>query len=337
MQNKEKEIINKAVRLLEETTGFKTALHFYEHIEKPEAVLVIGNNDYQIEFYVEVKLFVNNARLGIIRNQLRGIRGIPLLITEYVNPNLMETMEVNGINFIDATGNALIKVPPLFIKFKGNKLDEKNKIRIPKRTFNAAALQVVFTLLCNPGLENRTIRIIEKNTGVATGTVYNTIQELIEQGYIIERNFQRYKLINKKDLLERWVTYYPEKLKPKYFIDRYNIMEDQINNLELGKYDALWGGEEAAARLTNYLRPFLFTIYIGERQGEFILKNRLVKDTKGNLILMKKFWHFETDDFPGMTHPILIYADLLATGDPRNIETAKIIYEKEIVRYIKEN
>ena len=52
---------------------------------------------------------------------------------------------------------------------------------------------------------------------------------------------------------------------------------------------------------------------------------------------MKKFWNFENNDYPGLTHPILIYADLLATGDPRNIETAKIIYEKDIVRYLRED
>ena len=65
-------------------------------------------------------------------------------------------------------------------------------------------------------------------------------------------------------------------------------------------------------------------------------RNRLKRDANGNLILMKKFWNFN-NEFPGMTHPILTYADLLATGDPRNIETAKIIYEKDIVRYIKED
>ena len=98
-------------------------------------------------------------------------------------------------------------------------------------------------------------------------------------------------------------------------------------------------GEEkaAAAKLTNYLRPFIYTVYIGDRQGEFILKNQLTKDPKGKLVLMKKFWNFENNDYPGLTHPILIYADLLATGDPRNIETAKIIYEKDIVRYIRED
>lgn len=338
MQNKEKYIVDKAVRLLEEATGFRTTLHFYEHPEKPDATLVIKNDDYLIEFNVEVRLFVNRARLGIITNQLRAMRGIPLLITEYVNPALMNTMEVNGTNFIDAAGNALIKVPPLFIKLKGNKLAEDIKTKTPKSIFNTAALQVIFTLLCNPGIENKTIRVIEEKTGVATGTVFNTIKELIEQGYLLDRRFQRYKLINKQDLLERWVTIYPEKLKPKYFIDKYEIAEGQDNNLQLENYNALWGGENAAARLTNYfLHPFIYTVYIGDKQGEFILKHRLKKNTRGKLILMKKFWNFDNPEYPGMTHPILVYADLLATGDPRNIEAAKIIYEKDIVRYIKED
>lgn len=336
MINKEREIANKAVRRLEDATGFRTTLHFYENDEKQDAVLGIINDDYQIEFNVEVKLFVNRARLGMIINQLRGMRGTPLLITEYVNPALMKTMEENEINFIDAAGNALIKVPPLFIKLKGNKLDNENKTGIPKKTFNTAALQVIFTLLCNPAMANKTIRVIGENAGTATGTVYNTIQELIEQRYLLGRNFQRYKLINKQDLLERWVTLYPEKLKPKYLVGRYEVNE-RIYEIDIQNFDALWGGEEAAARITNYLKPFVYTIYMGEKQGEFILRNRLKKNPNGNLILMKKFWNFQNDDYPGLTHPILVYADLLATGDPRNIETAKIIYEKDIVRYIRED
>jgi hypothetical protein len=334
--NKQKQIINKAVQQLEENTGLKTTLSFYEDPAKPDAVLGISIDDYYIEFNIKVKLFINRARLGVVINQLKGIRGIPLLITEYINPILMDTMENNGINFIDAAGNALIKVPPLFIKLKGNRLDKKDKIRLPKRTFNTAALQVIFTLLCNPGIENRTIRVIEENTGVAIGTVFNTIQKLIDKGYLLQRDFQKYKLINKQDLLEHWVTLYPEILKPKYLIGRYEANKN-IYEIDLQNYNALWGGEEAAARITNYLNPFIYTVYIGDKQGEFILRNRLKKNPNGNLILMKKFWNFENDEYPGLTHPILVYADLLATGDSRNLETAKIIYEKDIVRYIKED
>ena len=337
MREKEKDIVERATQNFEKETGLKVILRYNERQNEYDVTLNIMVDEHRLEFNAEVKLFLNRARVGLVLNRLRGMRGMNLLITEYVNPELMKTLEENEINFMDAVGNAYINVPPLIIKIKGNRIGETNKLRTAKGTFHTAALQVIFTLLCNPGMERRTIRVIEENAGVATGTVYNTIKELVKQDYLLERNFQRYKLINKEELLERWVTLYPEKLKPKYLIGRYGVTEDQVNNLQLENYNALWGGEEAAARLTNYLQPFIYTIYIGDRQGEFILRNRLRRDPKGNLILMKKFWKFENHGYVDMVHPILVYADLLATGDPRNIETAKIIYEKEIVRYIQED
>ncbi len=123
--NREKEIVNKAVKQLEKATGFRTTLHFHENTNMPNAVLGIQNDDYNIEFNVEIRLFINKVRLGIVLNQLKDMKGKTLLITEFINPNLMDTIEDNGINFIDAAGNALIKVPPLFVKLKGNRLDDE--------------------------------------------------------------------------------------------------------------------------------------------------------------------------------------------------------------------
>ncbi|GBD86600.1 hypothetical protein BMS3Abin03_00521 [bacterium BMS3Abin03] len=336
MKQRERDIVEQAVQKFEEETGLKIILHYTEQQIECDAILNIVVDEHKLEFNVEVRLFLNRARLGLVLNQLKGMRGKPLLITEYINPDLMKAMEENKINFMDAAGNAYINVPPLIIKIKGNKIERKKYFT---GTFNTAALQVIFTLLCNPGIERRTIRVIGEKTGVATGTVYNTIKELVKQNYLLERNFQRYKLINKEGLLERWVTLYPEKLKPKYLIGRYGIAEDQVNNLQLENYNALWGGEEAAARLTNYLRPYQYTIYVEDNYGEFVIRNRLRKNAQGNLTLMKKFWKFIDNEYAmnNLTHPILVYADLLATGDPRNIETAKLIYESDIVRYIKED
>ena len=33
---------------------------------------------------------------------------------------------------------------------------------------------------------------------------------------------------------------------------------------------------------------------------------------------------------PGTVHPVLVYADLLATGDARCIETAKLVYDEHL-------
>jgi hypothetical protein len=78
--------------------------------------------------------------------------------------------------------------------------------------------------------------------------------------------------------------------------------------------------------------------------GESFFSNSLKPTDKSSSIflryisILKPFWNFE---YP-WTHPvlvpsILIYADLLATGDARNIETARLIYEKEIARLVRED
>ncbi len=161
-----------------------------------------------------------------------------------------------------------------------------------------------------------------------------TFKDLERQGYIFDTGKQGKRIRKKEDLIKKWVILFPDKLKPKYFFGRY-VKDDNvtIENWDIGKFDGLWGGETAAAKLTKYLKPFIHTIYIGERVGELILKNKLRKEQNGNIEIVKKFWGFpENRD---IVNPILIYADLLATGDPRNIETANIIYEREIVQLIK--
>ncbi len=334
MKQRVNDITERAVQKFEEETGLKVILRYNERQNEYDATLNIMVDEHRLEFNAEVKLFLNRARVGLVLTRLKGMRGMNLLITEYVNPELMKTMEENEINFMDAAGNAYIKVPPLFIKIKGNRIGEAIKPRTVKRIFHTAALQIIFIFLCNPGIERKPIRKIAEQADVAVGTVHKTLKELKSQGYLIRHN-KDLALVNKEELLERWVTLYPEKLKPKYLAGKYEIDTELVRNLNLEKYNALWGGEEAAARLTNYLRPFIYTIYIGEKQGEFVLRNRLRRNPRGNLILIKKFWNFENHGYVDMVHPILVYADLLATGDPRNIETAKIIYEKDIVRYIQ--
>ncbi|NCS90156.1 MAG: hypothetical protein AUK34_11680 [Ignavibacteria bacterium CG2_30_36_16] len=332
MGHRERDAIDKAIRNLETETGLK--IRTFAFGDQEDFKIQIADHD--LIFNTEVRLFLNKARLGIVLNNLRNVTGIPLLITEYVTPELMKVIEENEINVIDTAGNAYIKVPPLFIKIKGNKLDEVRRFRAVRRPFYAAALQTIYALLCNPGLERAPIREIADLAGVAHGTVHITLKELEKQGYLPDYE-NKGKLINKEELLERWVILYPDKLKPKFFAGRYNINEEQIRNLDVNFYDAHWGGEAAAEKMTNYLRPYIYTIYVGERQGEFVLRNRLRRDTQGNLVVMKKFWNFKHFGYPETTHPILVYADLLATGDTRNIETAKLIYEKEIARYIAEN
>lgn len=50
----------------------------------------------------------------------------------------------------------------------------------------------------------------------------------------------------------------------------------------------------------------------------------------------RTFWR-DTGPYTGFVHPVLAYADLVATADPRNIEAAKMIWETRLDRYLGRN
>lgn len=67
--------------------------------------------------------------------------------------------------------------------------------------------------------------------------------------------------------------------------------------------------------------------------AELVIACRLKKDPRGNVEILERFWP-PVDGFgEGDTvHPILIYADLVAIGDQRTMETARMIHADLIDR-----
>jgi len=334
-----REILQKALEGLQETANLNAQVQYGNY--DFDAILRIGLNEMEWDFAAEVKNRVTPGTLGAFLQQPRIFpqEKNALLVTWYVTPQMADRMKEMGIQFIDTAGNAYINEPPLFIFIKGNKPADKYPIERPTRAFQPAGLQVVFALLCNPGLENEPFRQIAKVANAALGTVDWVLRDLKNLGFLLDRGKRGRGLLRKKELLERWVTMYPEQLRPKNLIGRYGAPDvEWWKNETLTNFGAYWGGEIAAAKLTKYLKLQGTTIYVKQKPGRLLLKHKLTKEPKGNIEILKVFWNFEHDwQFPNLVHPILIYADLMATGDTRNIETAEIIYERELTRFVREN
>jgi hypothetical protein len=147
------------------------------------------------------------------------------------------------------------------------------------------------------------------------------------------------RLKSKEELLTRWVTAYAEKLRPTQLLGNYTGSNDLLNNQEDYSEKFIFSGELAAARLINYLKPQKVTVFLEKNNlNDFLLKNRLKRDESGEVEILERFWNYEFNEVKeNLVHPILVYADLIASGKQRNIETAKILYEKQIDRFIREN
>lgn len=322
------------VRILRDTEGLEKAPE-----GTPDALVTFAANgttaDYQVP--VVVKKWVTNTTLGATLVQLTKGEGEPLLITEYVNPNIAEKLKQHKIQFLDTVGNAYINRPPIFIYVKGNK--PPDHIRTTRRAFKPTGLKIIFVFLCNPLLVNAPYRDVAKAAGVALGTVGWVIRELKETGFLVELDKRKRRLLNKEKLLERWVTDYPEKLRPNLFLGNYKALNpDWIHTANFKNFEAYWGGEAAAEKMTHYLKPEIKTIYLKERATRFLQTHRLVKDPQGDIELREMFWDFDHKwKEQNLVPPLLVYADLLATGLDRNIETAKILFENELAEYFRKD
>jgi len=72
--------------------------------------------------------------------------------------------------------------------------------------------------------------------------------------------------------------------------------------------------------------------------GRFLAANRLRTNPKGNVEILRTFWDTRCDwTDPEIVPPLLVYADLLATGDPRNLETARRIYDEQLAGLVRED
>jgi len=335
----EREILQKALQGLQKVTNLNAQVE-YGNLDF-DAVIRIGLHEMEWDFPVEVRNKVTPATLGAYTQQTRLFQQEQkgLLVTGYVTPQMADRMKEMGIQFIDAAGNAYINEPPLFIFIKGNRLADRYPKERPTRAFQPTGLQVIFALLCNPGLEREPFRQIAEKANAALGTVGWVMEDLRNTGYLVDRGKRGRYLRRREELLNRWVTMYPDQLRPKNIVGRYDAQNvDWWKNEELTDFTAYWGGEIAAAKLTKYLKPQIVTIYVKGEPGRLLLKHRIRKESEGNIEILRAFWKFQYEwEFGNLVHPILIYADLLATGNKRNIETAEIIYEKELTRFIRED
>jgi hypothetical protein len=345
--NIEEEILRLAAEALENNVPLQNGIETLEVQPKlkqgiqtrPDRLIRMVIHGTELKYYAEIKANVTKAQKLLLLMNAQEQKYPVLLVARHLNTETAEELRKNNIEFIDTAGNAYMNKPPVYIFVKGNRPPAITAQAPVKRAFRAAGLRMIFGFLCNPGLENKTYREIAAAAGVALGTVDWIMKELMQLEFLIHMGKRGLRLTNKETLLQRWVTAYPEQLRPKQILGRYKGPPTWWQHKKLVPLQAQWGGEIAAEKMTHYLRPELITIYAGAQYlNQLLLENRLKTDITGDVEILERFWKAAPEQTPEeLVHPLLVYADLLATGNQRNLETAKMIYEQNILRLVRED
>lgn len=312
-----------------------------------DGLVQLGHGGKGQRYVVEVKRQLRPATLGATLHQLdrqAELHKLPgLLVADYIAPDLAETLHAQGRAFLDMAGNAYVQQPGLLLWVTGRKPVRKAAAPVLGRAFQPTGLQVLFALLCHPEWVNLPYRELAARAGVAHGTVGWAMADLMAQGFVTELKGQRgtRRLYQGERLLALWTDAYARQLRPRTLLGRYHVPTlDGWQDWPLGKHATQWGGEPAGALLTHYLKPGELTLYADKLPGLLAAKYKFIQEpAPGHTAVVevrRRFWHFPEEGTQPCVPPVLVYADLLATGDARCIETAKRLDEEHVARLVRE-
>ena len=345
-RKRELRLLDDALDALARTTGLRGTITAREprltNGGQPDAQIEIRIDGKRVPLFAEVKAVDRVVALATVKNQLGKHAKRGVLITPYLTAELADHCKNLDLQFIDTVGNAYLRAPGLYVFVKGERPPTREKAMGARGGGTATALRVVFALLCKPELLNAPYRDIVEAAGVALGAVGWVFFDLHRRGYIAgglrKRNRQ---LLEPDRLLDEWVTNFPLKLRPKLTPRRFQAADPGWWEKAQVGHGAYWGGEVAAAKMTGHLKPATYTVYLRPDADQatiptLIKEHRLRADAKGNVEFLDAFWNFQmkAEDLDTVP-PVLVYADLMATLDARNLNVAKQIRDEYIKRALR--
>ena len=285
-----------------------------------------------IQFAVEIKKNVTKANYLRILEHLRHIKFSTskpvLLIGDYVSPTVFHELRKDGFNVLDSSGNCQISEGNLYIYVKGQKQTVANESL--DKAFNETGVKLIFYILLDKDNISKSYRMIHTETNLSLGTIKNVVEDLNVRKFVAVASGKRI-IMNRKSLINQWQEAYNKVLKPKLFVGKMKFVNNeskrQWNTINLPT-DMFWGGESGANALDGYLQPELFTIYSDTSMRDLLKTGRVVPANDGEIFIYRKFWKQNIDN--QIAPKLLIYADLMGSGNSRCLEAAQKLIENGI-------
>jgi hypothetical protein len=254
-----------------------------------------------------------------------------MLLAHYLRPKIKDELRKRNIAYLELNGNLYINQNDLVVLIEANKPVDLAK-ETGNRAFTKTGLKIVYQYLTGENWINQTQRIIATHTNTGLGNINNVNFGLEKEGFLIKLNKTEKRLQNKKTLLEKWMKGYDITLKPALRLGRFRFLNkndfNNWKNIILDKQTTWWGGEPAANLLTDYLYPEELTLYTTRNRTDLMKELKLIPDPDGDVIIFNIFWNRKDTENQNTVPPLLVYADLMNTGNNRCQETARMIWDK---------
>lgn len=273
---RERDILEELPKLLEELAGVRPERVELRPSSGADAVIHLAGRVLVVEAKANARsgVLAETARKIVSKAHEHGSGAVPLLVVPYMGDVGRRICEEAGVAYLDLSGNADIKAPPLLIRVQGRPNRFKQQGR-PSSVFAPKSSRVVRLLLLNPERWWSQTELVHDGH-LGPGYVSRICRRL-EDEMLIERNADReLRPRDPKLLLRAW--------HDEYAFDRHEIMRGHVsarsgNELVERVVDVLrtHGLHHAFTGLASawVLAPFagyrLVSVYVAKRVADSVL------------------------------------------------------------------
>lgn len=315
------------------------ALPFVQRVRtrttRDETTAVVHTPLGEVEYLVEVtREQLGPTQLAPLEARAKRTRPRHLLfLGPHFGPSTASRLQQAGIDFLDAAGNCHLSAAPNFlVHVEGRKaiaLPRRGDGRAKPRT---AGSQILFALAARPELAAAPVRELARLSGAGKSASAEMLARLVAEGLLIETRGGR-RVARPKQLVERWLGIYPD-VRRRWLQGVYRAA-DSVEQTQSAIERALrgaswaWGGTAAEMLLLNHYRGTQTVIHVARPAVELPRAIRAVPDRNGSIsVLVTPIPLAFEGVTPQTVHPLLIYSELLASGDERANAAAELIAER---------
>lgn len=265
------------------------------------------------------------------------------ILAERLSPSATDSIRRAGAAGADALGTIFARAPGLLVDVRGRRSPAPRvrtaggggeRLRLAPTSSNlmsAARAKVVFALLQWPELVHASVRVLATAAGVSVGSVQGALFALDEERHL---TVGRTSLTRRGELLDQWAAAFPAGLGRRLELARF-VGEPTPEVWAAAGHLVYASGVYAAEGISGSE----MTIYVDALDARAVMASRwrtpqVANGEMANIVVRHHFWTSPREsDHPErgkvLTAPdLLVYADLLASGEPRQREVAIHLRER---------
>lgn len=277
------------------------------------------------------------ARLAeAVRNRGRATVVLARAIGSTVQAALVE----RGVGYLDLAGNCHLELDAgrVLVHVDGRR-------RAPRPagagSLRAAGYRVLFVLLADPTWLERPVRDIGRVANASRHAVQSLLARLRDEGVLVRtgRSEHGFAPGGRETCIDRFAAAWADVLRGDLLVGRFRSRAKEPREaaaaLETGLRDAGvafgFGGAIGSSRWIRYLVGEEVTVHVSGWTPELVRRLGLVPDAQGPLHLFRTMTSLDLESgIAEAVHPLLVYAELARSPDPRAREGAGMLLDRVV-------